>query len=128
MLEDEKIEDIKNILLSKLNIKLIYIFGSFGKYIERKDSDIDFAILTEKKIDEYRLFMISQKLADVLKKEIDLVDLNSASAVFRAEIVRKGKLIYYSDNLVRMDFQMKTLRDYARLNEERKEILGNKRL
>ena len=128
MLEDEKIEAIKNILLSKLNIKLIYIFGSFGKYIERKDSDIDFAILTEKKIDEYRLFMISQKLADVLKKEIDLVDLNSASAVFRAEIVRKGKLIYYSDNLVRMDFQMKTLRDYARLNEERKEILGNKRL
>ena len=128
MLEDEKIADIKNILLSKLNIKLIYIFGSFGKYIERKDSDIDFAILTEKKIDEYRLFMISQKLADVLKKEIDLVDLNSASAVFRAEIVRKGKLIYYSDNLVRMDFQMKTLRDYARLNEERKEILGNKRL
>jgi len=103
---------------------LIYIFGSISKDKVRKDSDIDIAILTDRQIDEYKLFILSQKLADVLKREIDLVDLNKASTVLKVQIIKTGKLIYNSDNLRKMYFQMRAIRDYALLNEERMEIIN----
>ena len=63
-------------------------------------------------------------MADILKKEVDLIDLNNASTVFKIQIVKTGKLIYNSDNKRKMYFQMKTMKDYALLNEERQEIIN----
>lgn len=124
MIDDRKIENIKNILSDALAPSLIYIFGSISKDKVRKDSDIDIAILTDRQIDEYKLFILSQKLADVLKREVDLVDLKKASTVFKIQIIKTGKLIYNSDNLRKMYFQMRAMRDYALLNEERMEIIN----
>ena len=124
MINNRKIEIIKNILSDALAPSLIYIFGSISKDKMRKDSDIDIAILTDRQIDEYKLFILSQKLADVLKREVDLVDLRKASSVFKVQIIKTGKLIYNSDNLRKMYFQMRALRDYALLNEERMEIIN----
>lgn len=115
---------IKKILINKLSPKLIYIFGSMVKNRVRNDSDIDIAILTEKQIDEYKLYMISQQLADELKREVDIVDLKNASTVFKAEILRNGKLIYNSDNQEKMHFQLGILQDYVFLNERRQEIIN----
>ena len=116
-------EKIKNTLINKLSPQLIYIFGSINKNRVRDDSDIDIAILTDDDIDEYSIFRIAQDLADDLKREVDLVDLKKASTVFRAEILRTGRLIYYSDNLKKMQFQLRTLQDYAFLNERRKVVI-----
>jgi len=124
MIDNRKIEIIKNILSDALAPSLIYIFGSISKDKVRKDSDIDIAILTDRQIDEYKLFILSQKLADTLKKEVDLVDLKKASTVFKVQIIKTGKLIYNSDNLRKMYFQMRAMRDYALLNEERMEIIN----
>lgn len=124
MIDNRKIEIIKNILSDALAPSLIYIFGSISKDKVRKDSDIDIAILTDRQIDEYKLFILSQKLADVLKREVDLVDLKKASTVFKIQIIKTGKLIYNSDNLRKMYFQMRAMRDYTLLNEERIEIIN----
>lgn len=124
MIDNRKIEIIKNILSDALAPSLIYIFGSISKDKVRKDSDIDIAILTDRQIDEYKLFILSQKLADVLKREVDLVDLKKASTVFKIQIIKTGKLIYNSDNLRKMYFQMRAMRDYTLLNEERMEIIN----
>ncbi|HBY56685.1 MAG TPA: nucleotidyltransferase domain-containing protein [Candidatus Atribacteria bacterium] len=124
MIDNRKIEIIKNILSDTLAPSLIYIFGSISKDKVRKDSDIDIAILADRQIDEYKLFILSQKLADVLKREVDLVDLKKASTVFQIQIIKTGKLIYNSDNLQKMYFQMRAMREYAFLNEERMEIIN----
>jgi len=124
MIDNRKIEIIKNILSDTLAPSLIYIFGSISKDKVRKDSDIDIAILADRQIDEYKLFILSQKLADVLKREVDLVDLKKASTVFQIQIIKTGKLIYNSDNLQKMYFQMRAMREYALLNEERMEIIN----
>jgi len=81
---------IRTILVNKLSPKLIYIFGSIVKNRGRNDSDIDIAILTDKQTDEYKLYMVSQQLADELKREVDIVDLRKASIVFE-----KGLLTEY---------------------------------
>ncbi len=115
---------IRTVLANKLSPKLVYIFGSMVKSRVRDDSDIDIAILTDKQIDEYKLYMVSQQLADQLKREVDIVDLSKASTVFKAEILRTGKLLYNSDNMIKMDFQLNVLKQYSLLNEERKRIVS----
>jgi uncharacterized protein len=115
---------VRTVLANKLSTKLVYIFGSMVKNRVRNDSDIDIAILTDKQIDEYKLYMVSQQLADELKREVDIVDLRNASTVFKAEILRTGKLIYNSDNMIKMAFQLNVMKQYALLNEERKGIVN----
>ncbi|GAF68566.1 unnamed protein product, partial [marine sediment metagenome] len=78
----------------------------------------------DKKIDEYELFILSQKLADILKKEVDLIDLSKTSTVFKIQIIKTGKLIYNSDNKRKMYFKMRTMKDYTLLNEERQEVIN----
>ena len=125
MLSNEEKNIIIDFLTEKLTPELIYIFGSYAKNSERDNSDIDIAILSEREIDEYKLFLLSQKLADKLKKEVDLVDIKKASTVFKAQIIQ-GKLIFNKDNYKKMNFELKTFREYVKLNEERKEILAKR--
>lgn len=101
----------------------IYLFGSASRGELREDSDIDIAFLTEGNIDEYVCFMKAQELADVFKRDVDLVDLRKASTVFKAQIIGTSKNIYCSDENKRMYFEMRSFKEYALLNEERAEIL-----
>ncbi|GAB4114321.1 MAG: hypothetical protein Kow00103_07860 [Candidatus Caldatribacteriota bacterium] len=52
-----------------------------------------------------------------------MIDLKKTSTVFKAEIFKTGRLIYYTDNLEKMNFQLSILRDYIFLNERRKEVM-----
>lgn len=113
---------IKSTLREELDPVLIYIFGSFAKGRAREDSDLDIAFLSDKKFDEYKVFLSAQKLADKLKREVDLIDLNKASTVFKVQVIQ-GILIYNGDNTRKMIFEMQSLREYAKLNEEREEVL-----
>ncbi len=48
-----------------------------------------------------------------------------ASTVFKAQILGLGQVIYSNDPKKLAEFQIRTLKDYALLNEERAEILKN---
>ncbi len=122
MLALQKEKQIIDYLTNNLNANLIYIFGSYSKNKERNDSDLDIAILTDSNIDNYQLFLHSQKLAETLGKEVDLIDLKKSNTVFNIQVIQ-GKLIYNNNNLKKMKFELKILREYAKLNEERREIL-----
>ncbi|MBP2070936.1 type VII toxin-antitoxin system MntA family adenylyltransferase antitoxin [Thermoanaerobacterium butyriciformans] len=122
-INDEQVNVIKNFLINKVEPYVIYLFGSAVNGIFRSDSDIDIAYLSDKDISGYDLFMISQELADLLKRDVDLIDLRKASTVFKAQVVGTKKIIYCNDDLRRMNFEMYALKDYAKLNEERAEII-----
>jgi hypothetical protein len=76
-------------------------------------------------IDRYQLFMIAQELASELNRDVDLIDLNEASTVFQAQVVHTGKVIYCADEKRKDLYELKTLKMYAKLNEERLPILKN---
>lgn len=111
------------ILKEEFNPIVIYLFGSAARNELREDSDIDIAFLTENHVDPYECFMKAQELADIFKREVDLIHLNYSSTVFKAQVVGKGKRIYCSDNTKRMYFEMRAFKEYAMLNEEREVIL-----
>lgn len=110
-------------LLHEIKIKFAYIFGSSVKGNFRKESDIDIAVYIEEDIDDYTVFMKAQEIAGKLNRDVDLVNLKKISTVFAAQIISTGELIICGDINKKMEFEMNTLSQYAKLNEERVEIL-----
>lgn len=125
ILSKDVIKKINNHLIEKINPYLIYIFGSAAKKSLREDSDIDIAFFSDEEFTDYEIFMFAQELADIVKKEIDLIDLKKASTVLKAQIIGTGEKIYCIDENRRMYFEMRSLKEYALLNEEREIILKN---
>ncbi|MEH7454661.1 type VII toxin-antitoxin system MntA family adenylyltransferase antitoxin [Gottfriedia acidiceleris] len=123
MIPQEKLQEIINVLIKKINPYVIILFGSAAQDRMRPDSDIDIAYLSDAKLSHYERFLLSQELANLLNKNVDLIDLNNASTVFQAEIIHNGKVIYCSDDERRINFEIKILKMYAKLNEEREEII-----
>lgn len=122
-MDQQEFKKIQEFLISKVSPYCIYIFGSFAKGTSHKESDIDIAYFSEKQLDNYQRFMLTQELAVILNKNVDLIDLSQATTVFQTQIISTGKIIYCNDDNLRMNFEMLTLKMYAKLNEERKEIL-----
>ncbi len=121
---DEKHEDILNRIKQKIlnaypDIIAIYVFGSFGTKYERKDSDLDIAILPANPIDGVKLWYFAQELASEIDKDVDLIDLLQASTVFRYVIITTGKRIYCSDTNKSGEIESIYRSMYLRFKEDR---------
>jgi uncharacterized protein len=101
----------------------LYRFGSQTKSSARPDSDVDLAVLTRHPIPALRRFELAQELAAQLHRDVDLVDLLSASTVMRMQVISTGECLAAPDEAARREFEMYAYSGYARLNEERSEIL-----
>jgi predicted nucleotidyltransferase len=117
------ISKLINILINRTSAHLIILFGSAAAERMRQDSDIDLAFLSEKELNAFDVYNISQELAEVLGKEVDLIDLSKASTVFKANILGTGKIVYSSDQNKKHAFQINTFKEYALLNERRNVVL-----
>ena len=124
-LDNRMLTEIVNTLKNTASPQLIYLFGSTAKGTSRAESDLDVAFLSPVTLDEYEVFMIAQQLATKLNQDVDLVDLRRASTVFQGQIVTTGKIIYTVDEQTRMNYEMKVLKMYAKLGEERKLIIDD---
>lgn len=101
----------------------LYRFGSQTKGSARPDSDVDLAVLARQPIPALRRFELAQELASQLHRDVDLVDLTTASTVMRMQVISTGECLASPDDAARREFEMYTYSGYARLNEERREIL-----
>jgi predicted nucleotidyltransferase len=101
----------------------LYRFGSQAKGTARPGSDMDLAVLTRESIPNLRRFELAQELAIRLHRDVDLVDLRSASTVMRMQVISTGTCLDAPDEPARREFEMYAYSDYARLNEERRDIL-----
>lgn len=124
----KKIDELLNskvleLLKEQLKPVIIYVFGSYAYGELRADSDIDIAFLSDEDLSAYEVFIVAQEIADILDRDVDLVDLKQASTVFKAQIVGKGKIIFCSDESRKTIFQMMAFKEYAMLNEDRAVIL-----
>ena len=101
----------------------VYLFGSLATGSARADSDLDLAFLPSGPVDPLACFNAAQEIAELFGREVDLVDLTKASTVLAKEVLRTGWLLEETDRNARQEFEMRTLADYARLNEERQPVL-----
>ena len=105
------------------DLQAIYLFGSRASGQMHSGSDVDLGVLAKKPLSQVERFELACKLGAILNEDVDLVDLRSASPVLAVQVIGKGKLIFCYDKNADDVFGMYALSDYARLNEERWEIL-----
>jgi predicted nucleotidyltransferase len=101
----------------------LYRFGSQTRRNIRPESDVDLAVLARNPIPALRRFELAQELAAQLHRDVDLVDLRTASTVMRMQVISTGECLAAPEEAARREFEMYAYSDYARLNEERREIL-----
>jgi uncharacterized protein len=103
---------------------VIYHFGSGAQGRGRKDSDVDLALLPGAEAEPYDVFCAAQRLAAAFGCDVDLIDLRRVGDVMRVQILGGGRRIFTGDARAADEFEMLALSGYARLNEERHEILA----
>ena len=119
------IDQIKVFLIEKLNPDFIVLFGSQATGNSHQGSDVDVAFYKEAhNYSALEIFFIAQELANVLKTDVDLIDLASASTVFKMQIFAKGKKIYARNDYLYSCYEMTVMRMYVDLNEKRVDILN----
>lgn len=121
----DKIESIKQILISNTKCSDIVIFGSFALGVQNKDSDVDIAIRTNQDISKKRLLELSNKIEEIVKRDVDLIDLKQIQDGFRYEILINGITIYSEDEINFENYKLDMYREYLELNESRQEIIEN---
>ena len=87
------------------NILTVYIFGSYGTNYQRKDSDLDLAILFEKKPELMDQMELAGKFELELGIEVDLINLNKVDIALKHDIITKGEKIYSKDDIKTADFK-----------------------
>jgi hypothetical protein len=125
MIKNEQIQYDIDIVMSQLikalqqdkDILFAYLFGSYGKGKPNSLSDIDLAVyfknrdhLTDKKI---HLFLLVSKILKT--DEIDIVLLNESTPLLVHSIMQTGKLLFSKDELERIRFLSKNLKEYLEM-------------
>ena len=125
---DSSASIIATVLSAYPNTQAIYLFGSYGTEHEWPDSDVDIAVLLPpheaKKSVSLLMSDLQFALQDLLKKEVDLINLRQVSTVFQKQIILDERRIFCADQYAADEFEMLVLSFYQKLNEERAEVLA----
>jgi len=101
----------------------VYQFGSSVAGSTHRGSDLDVAVLAPRRLGATERFDLQEHVAASLGRDVDLVDLLSASTVMAMQVVSTGTVLFDGVPESRGDFEDRTFSSYARLNEERRGIL-----
>lgn len=103
--------------LEKQGVILSYLFGSMARGEAHKESDVDIAILFSEKINDKKYLKKEGELIIFFssffpKREINIVNLNISSPLLRQSVILEGEIIYLKNELIRIFFEMQTLKEY----------------
>ncbi len=105
------------------DVQAIYWFGSSAMGQTHSESDIDIAVLLPRRMDPVACFAAQNQLEWILRSDVDLVDLRSASTVMNFEIIRTGQRLFCVNRNACIDYEALQMSLYFKLNDERAEIL-----
>lgn len=80
----------------KFQLKLIVIFGSFANGKNRKDSDLDIAVLGSREVSFNEQISLTNELSQLFNKNIDLSVLNRANPLLLFQASKNPILLYGS--------------------------------
>jgi len=117
----------KTLIVDMLKIEIpglqaVYLFGSQKDNTANNESDVDIAYLTPNRLSSLARWDLSQKLASLLSRDVDLVELAQTNTIFRYQIISTGERIYGSGYKVE-SFETLAYSFYLRFQEERKPIV-----
>jgi len=109
------------------DVEAIYRYGSAGGEYERKESDVDLAVLGRHPFDFSLLLRVGAELVRLTGKEVDLNDMRRLPVTLRVQIVTGGVRLFSANPAQAEAYDSRVLSDYAYLNEVRRDILDDVR-
>ena len=101
------LKDAAALLVAGLpGVQAVYLFGSAARGRLRADSDADFAVLAAGTLDTVTVFETRLRLAAMLGRSVDLVDLRSASPVIARQVLAAGRRLCAPDSTAAARFEM----------------------
>ena len=119
----EKIKKIKEIILNKIEVDAIVLFGSYARHRERPDSDIDVAIKPITNIKENILLELQNTIEDEIDTDLHLINLDMVEEDFRYDILITGETLYARDEIEFWEYKFRAYSDYLELSEDRRIIV-----
>jgi|TARA_B100000315_G_scaffold118429_1_gene108533 predicted nucleotidyltransferase len=126
MLSQSYINKVKQYAVKTPRIVAIYLYGSYAKGKTKKNSDVDLGILFSKETDGFKRIEMETDLSNLLKKDVDLVDMKKASPLLRHQIYKYGAEIYSKESDYPACFRASSMQEYLDtlyLQEQRMKIL-----
>ena len=101
-------------------IQAAYVFGSVASGRARADSDVDVAVLIDRRVPpgrilKYRLKLMADLGAALRRSDVDAVILNEASPLLAHRVLSQGTLVFERSAPARVRFQTKTASLYLDL-------------
>jgi predicted nucleotidyltransferase len=100
----------------------VYLFGSVAYGADTADSDVDLAVFAGQPLARTRVLDLQEKLANALRREVDLVDLAAASTILQMQALGEGRLIAAPQPVVAALFELRVMREYQDLKERRADL------
>lgn len=98
MPEIEQIKEKIKPVAQKYNLTYIWIFGSYAKKKQKKNSDIDILVKTEDVAEGFKLVEVKLALEEALEKEVDIVTTVSIKGSLLEDVDLEEVLVYSSEN------------------------------
>ncbi|MFH0923311.1 MAG: nucleotidyltransferase domain-containing protein [Candidatus Falkowbacteria bacterium] len=103
--------------LKKHGVVLAYLYGSCARGDAMAESDVDIAILLDKKIKEEKYLNKTLKLSALFSniypdKEIGILILNQTTPLLKQNAIVEGKELYIADKFKKVMFENKALHEY----------------
>ena len=94
-------------------IQAAYVFGSVASGRARADSDVDVAVLIDRRVPpgrilKYRLKLMADLGTALHRSDVDVVILNEASPLLAHRVLSQGTLVFERSASARVRFQTKT--------------------
>jgi uncharacterized protein len=116
MLASDQITTIINFSKAHPEISVIYLFGSHAVGHPRSKSDVDLGVLFSKDVDGFARINMETEISNMLKKNVDLIDMKKSSSSLRHQIYKYGKLIYHDGSDFPFQFRASSIREYLDTN------------
>ena len=120
-------DDVKKTIITTLKVEIpglqaLYLFGSQNDGSAVAKSDIDIAYLATVCLSNVQRWNVSQKMAMVLSKDVDLIELKETNTVFRYQILSTAERIYGEGYDIEK-FETLAYSLYLQFQEERQPIV-----
>lgn len=109
----------------KENICLALLFGSYAAERVTVESDVDIAVLFQTPPDFYGVQAVKDELEVLLKRDVDIAVLNTASPILKMQVLKNGVLIFDKGNHYFSRYTIDTVNQYSDLKMIRKKAEGN---
>lgn len=106
MISAEALERVADELERRFGLVSLWVFGSVARAADHEGSDVDLAALFQRRPSTQDLLDTRADLAAELGRDVDLVELSSASPILAMQVVRSGRLVRDADPKRRVTFLM----------------------